>query len=201
MAFLTPHSSTIRSNETPEQKTRRSKVGETPETWKDNSAKRSQKDIDARWAIKNKERRYGYKNHIKASVESKIIEKYEVTPASVHDSQAMEHLIEDEDAGKTIYADSAYSGRAIAHELAKKNITNEIHEKGCGGRPLTEKQKKDNRRKSKTRARIEHIFGFIQNSMGGGFIRSVGIQRAEANIGLMNITYNIFRSLQLQRSG
>lgn len=76
-------------------------------------------------------------------------------------------------------------------------MINHIHEKGYRNTPLTEEQKESNRIKSKVRARIEHIFGFIENSMNGSFIRTIGIKRATAVVGLMNLTYNMFRYLQL----
>lgn len=66
------------------------KDGETPEEWLADTPKAkhrlAQKDVDARWTIKNKELHYGYKGHAKVDAESKIITDYEVTPASVHDS-------------------------------------------------------------------------------------------------------------------
>jgi IS5 family transposase len=58
---------------------------------------------------------------------------------------------------------------------------------------MTRQQEKDNKKKSKTRSRIEHIFGFMTNSMNGIRIRSIGFARAEFNIGLMNLTYNMSR--------
>ncbi|MHB1686760.1 MAG: hypothetical protein ACYCVH_05230 [Ignavibacteriaceae bacterium] len=62
---------------------------------------------------------------------------------------------------------------------------------------MTEEQKQNNRIKSKTRSRVEHVFGFIEKSMKGSFIRTIGIKRATAVIGLMNLTYNLFRYIHL----
>jgi len=76
-------------------------------------------------------------------------------------------------------------------------MKNQIHEKGYKNNPLTEEQKQSNRIKSKTRVRVEHIFGFIENSMHGSFIRTIGIKRATTVVGLMNLTYNIFRAIQV----
>lgn len=173
------------------------KKAEIPKKWKENENKLRQKDVDARWTIKNKEKHYGYKNHIKTDSKKKIITKYEVTDASVHDSQVIENLITKKDRGTLFYGDSAYSGKPIAELLSKNNIKNRIHEKGYRGHPLTEKQKASNKAKSKIRARVEHIFGFIENSMNGAFLKSIGGPRAEGNIGLINITYNLFRYCQL----
>jgi hypothetical protein len=72
-----------------------------------------------------------------------------------------------------------------------------MHEKGYRDNHLTEKQKQDNKSKSKIRARVEHVFGCIKTSMKGSFIRCIGIKRAEVIIGLMNLCYNIVRYVQL----
>tara|TARA_R110000782_G_scaffold237188_1_gene323662 strand:+ start:424774 stop:424935 length:162 start_codon:yes stop_codon:yes gene_type:complete len=41
-------------------------------------------------------------------------------------------------------------------------MKNKIHEKGYRNKPLTDEQKENNTEKSKTRARVEHVFGFIK---------------------------------------
>ena len=70
--------------------------GKVPKKWllKKNVHKRAQKDTDARWMTKNKVRHYGYKDHIKIDKKSKIITKYRVTNAAVHDSQELKNLID-----------------------------------------------------------------------------------------------------------
>ena len=175
------------------------KEGGTPEDWKgeENKHKLPQKDVDARWTKKNNETFYGYKDHIKADAKSKLITKYEVTDASVHDSQVLEQILGPADADKPLYADSAYADQ---DEIIKSSqVESRIHEKGYRNNPLTDAQKAANREKSKVRARVEHIFGFIENSMGGSRLRSIGKTRAKATIGLMNLTYNMFRALQITR--
>ena len=52
--------------------------------------------------------------------------------------------------------------------------------------------------KSRTRVRVEHLFGFVENSMNGSFVRTIGFTRAKAKIGMMNLTYNICRYVQLK---
>lgn len=74
-----------------------------------------------------------------------------------------------------------------------------MHEKGYRNKPLTEEQKTSNHEKSKTRARVEHIFGFMEQSMNGLCLKSVGIKRATGIIGLINLTYNLFRYEQVVR--
>lgn len=177
------------------------KEGNIPEDWEKtkNKNKLAKKDTDARWTKKRNETHYGYKNHTKVSSKSKLIKKYTVTDAGVHDSQELENLLDNTDKGKKLYGDSAYKSKEIDDLLDKLGIKNKIHEKGYRDHPLSEKQKKQNKKKSSVRVRVEHIFGFIENSMGGSFIRSIGKMRAAGIIGLMNLTYNMFRSEQLIR--
>ncbi len=175
------------------------KNGRIPEDWtsQDNAAKLAQKDTDARWAKKNNETHYGYKDHVKCDAESKLITAFGVTAASVHDSNMCLDLIDDED--EAVYADSAYSSTDIEEGLPEGCVSR-ICEKGVKNHPLTTEQMDANREKSKTRCRIEHVFGFMTNSLGGINIRSIGFDRAWVNIGLMNITYNLCRYAFLKRS-
>jgi IS5 family transposase len=80
-------------------------------------------------------------------------------------------------------------------------VVSQVHEKGYRNKPLTEKQKKSNRAKSKVRSRVEHVFGFMEQSMHGIELRSVGMVRATGTIGLINLTYNLFRYEQVLRLG
>ena len=174
------------------------KEGNTPEDWEkpENVHKLRQKDTDARWTKKNNERHYGYKDHVKADAESKLITHYAVTDAAVHDSQALIELLDKKD--KVLYADSAYSGNPIAERLPE-GIENQIHEKGYRNKPLSEEQKAENKRKSRIRVRIEHVFGYMTGSMQGITVRSIGIARARFNIGLTNLLYNLCRYEILSR--
>lgn len=174
------------------------KEGKVPEEWEkpENAHKLSQKDTDACWTKKNNERHYGYKDHVKVDVDSKLITGYTVTSANVHDSQALAELITEEDA--VLYADSAYTGEELLAKLPK-SVETRINEKGYRNHPLTPEQKENNRLKSKIRARVEHVFGFMTGSMNGITVRSIGIDRATFNIGLTNLVYNLCRYEILKR--
>jgi IS5 family transposase len=174
------------------------KNGEIPKSFEDNSNKKEQKDTDARWTQKNNVNYFGYKNHIKIDSKSKIITKYEVTSANVHDSQVIDNLLNEKDKGEEFYADSAYTGEKQVEVIDQKGMINCVHEKGYKGRPLTDEQKLSNTEKSRTRARVEHIFGFMETNMNQMYLQYIGFKRINASIGLMNLTYNMFRKIQLQ---
>ncbi len=177
------------------------KDGLGAELWNDNPHKKRHKDIDGRWTKKNNETFYGYKNHAKVDTKSKFIKKFVVTDASVHDSQALDILLDEKDEDQNLHADSAYTGEEQEKTIAKYKMKNKVNEKGYKNKPLTEDQKLNNNQKSKTRARVEHVFGFMEQSMNGLFVRSVGITRATGIIGLINLTYNLFRYEQTIRLG
>jgi IS5 family transposase len=205
--LITNHGSIIDASfvEVPRQRNNRDenatiKEGKTPEEWLDDPAKLRQKDTDARWTKKNDDTFYGYKDHVKVDTDSKLIKTYEVTDASVHDSQVVEQLLNESDAGTELHADSAYRSSEIEQTLKERRVISRVHEKAYRNQPLTETQIRCNRTKSRIRARVEHVFGYITNSMKGFRIRSIGILRARSIIGLINLAYNIVRSVQLQRA-
>lgn len=173
------------------------KEGKGDKLWQDEPHKKKQKDIDARWTKKNNINYYGYKNHAKVDQKSKIITGFVVTDASVHDSQVINNLLDVRDKGENFYADSAYTGPKQEEIIEEKAMINKVCEKGVKNKPLTEVQKESNREISKIRSRVEHIFGFMENSMNGMYFYSIGKKRISAAICLMNLTYNMFRKVQL----
>jgi transposase, IS5 family len=173
-------------------------AGDKPEA----QAKRRQKDTEARWTKKNDEKHYGYKNHLNADAGNKLIQSYSdsVTHAAVHDSQVFDELpdqtIDAAGSKRAVYADSAYRSEAQEQRLADAAMESQVCEKGARGKPLAEEQKLSNRMKSKVRARVEHVFG-AQAAMGGHVVGTIGLQRANVKIGLMNLVYNRKRWIQL----
>ncbi len=183
--------------EVPKQRNKREenqqlKEGTTPKEWKENLKKLAQKDRDARWTKKNQQSYYGYKNHTMVNSKSKLITGYSVTDASVHDSQAAPELIKKLPKESRLHADSAYNTEAISNSIRKRKIKAYICAKGYRNRPLTRSQIRTNRRFSKIRARVEHVYARM-HKFGGDYIRTIGIARAKVQIGLQNLTYNIDR--------
>ena len=175
------------------------KEGKPPEKWNETPNKKRQKDTDARWTKKNNENHYGYKNHAKVDNKHKLIDTYTTTDAAVHDSQALDDLLDEKDQGQDLWADSAYTGEAQENTIKKYKVNNKVHEKGTRNTPLTDQQKALNNEKSKTRARVEHVFGFMEQSMNKLYVRSIGMKRAIGFVGLVNLTYNLFRYEQIVR--
>ncbi|MDR1291751.1 MAG: transposase, partial [Planctomycetaceae bacterium] len=170
-------------------------------------AVRAQTDFDARYTRKNNEKHYGYKNHVKANSDTKIITDYKVTNASVHDSVPVLELVpeqaeKDENDKKyrqPLFADSAYKSKKIDTKLQQRGFDVQINERSYRNHPLTDEQKANNKLKSKTRSRIEHIFGAQKMRMGKEILRTIGIIRAKFQIGMRNLVYNMSRLVSLKR--
>ena len=175
------------------------KNGDVPEDWKDKPAKRSQKDTDARWTKKHGKSHYGFKNHVNADRKHKLVRRYHVSDAAQHDSQAVDHLLTQGNTGAGVWADAAYRAEEMEAKLRARGLKSHIHRKGKRGQPLTEQAKLSNRTKSSVRVRVEHIFGAQTNDMGGTLVRTIGLVRAKAKIGMKNLAYNMRRLVQLRR--
>ena len=90
---------------------------------------------------------------------------------------------------------SAAGGRQ--DKLEQRGLKSRIHRKAHRNRPPTKREQQGNKTRSKVRARVEHVFGAQTNDMGGTLVRSIGIVRAKARIGLKNLAYNMRRAVQL----
>lgn len=189
----------------PRQRNRREenkkiKEGKGKELFNDNPHKKCHKDIDARWVKKRGERFYGYKDNVEICNKTKLIRNYTVCAANRHDSKETERVLTEppkEAHGEPAWLDAGYAG--MEDVVRAKHMTPIICEKGKKGHPLTDEQKEHNRQKSKVRSRVEHVFGFMEQTMGGLVFRGVGMVRAKANIALTNLVYNMCRLVQIKK--
>lgn len=160
----------------------------------DPGPKRAHKDIDARWTKKGGQHHYGYKNHINIDRATKLIAAHATTPAHIHDSQTLDAVLRAQDeGGKQVWADSAYRSDEQELRLEESKHESRIHERAYRNKRLCEAQEQRNKEKSRIRARVEHVFGAMENDMGGIFLRTIGAARARLGVGLMNLTYNLKR--------
>jgi IS5 family transposase len=173
------------------------KDGKVPEGWSDK--KKAHKDTDARWTKKNGVAFYGYKNHANVDRKHKLIRRYTVTDASVHDSQELDNVLDPHNDCQDTWADSAYRSEEQEARLKDRGCTSHIHERAYRNKPLTPEQEAANTERSRVRVRVEHVFGHIETAMNGCYVRTIGIARATAKIGLENLAYNISRFAFLVR--
>ena len=179
------------------------KNGIIPDRFVDDPNVGSHKDTDASYAKKNNTTYYGFKNHVIINAETKLIEDYTTTTASVHDSKVCLDLAPPEAAfeGQEFFGDAAYVGsesNPIKPDLKERGFDPQISEKGVRNNPLTPLQRFCNGVKSMVRCRIEHVFGEQKKRMGNEILRTIGGERARFWIGMRNIVSNMCRAVILQ---
>ena len=81
----------------------------------------------------------------------------------------------------------------LLETLKEDGYRGHIQRKGCRYKKLTQPQIEANHKPSKTRSRVEHIFGIQKMRAGNLIIPTIGIARTKAKIGLRNLAYNIDR--------
>jgi IS5 family transposase len=177
------------------------KEGKNPECITKNEHRRVQKDVDARWTMKDKKTYYGYKNHINVDVKNKLIRKFTVTSASAPDIKSFEELLDEKNTSNKTWADSAYYSEQMEKRLEELGFASRVIRRHKNHYPEWSEQGRENARRSKIRKRVEHVFGFMTNSMNQMVIRTIGITRAKTKICLMNLVYNLCRFEQIERLG
>ena len=177
--------------------------------------KAAHKDIDARWTLKRgriknspegdaSERvahgllipAFGYKSHINVDRRHKLIRTWTVTHAAAHDGARLPELLDPDAFGSGVWADTAYRSHKNEAIIAKAGWVSKIHFRRARGKPLLPAHQAANRARSKVRGLVEHVFAEQKERMGL-FVRTVGLGRAKAKIGLANIAYNIKRCVFL----
>ena len=129
----------------------------------------------------------------------KLIRRYDVSDAAVHDSQKLDALLNKANRSADVFADSAYRSAEAEARLKARGFRSRILVRATRNHPLSRRQEEANRKKSKIRVRIEHVFGAQEASAGSRLVRTIGIVRARAKIGLQNLVYNVRRLVTLER--
>lgn len=179
------------------QENGRLRQGDVPEDWSD--AKRRQKDVDASWTKKNGKSHFGYKLSVNVDGRYKLIRRVETDTARVHDSRHAKGLLDERNTARVVYADKAYSSQALRAELKDRGLRDGILKRAGKSKALTQRDEQRNRRLSRMRCRVEHVFAGIEQ-MGGKMVRTIGRTRAGLAMTMMALCYNIKRLVCLQRT-
>ena len=185
------------------------KSGGIPENWRKHPRKLAQKDRDARWVVKYTKAKsdpakpdtkrvdiavplFGYKDHISIDREHGFIRNYAVTDASRYDGYELSNVLDKDNTASDVWADTAYGSKKNRKMLEDRSLKANIHTRKPKGKPMSERARKANSRRSKIRAFVEHPFAHLKGPMRL-FIRTIGIERAKTKIGMANLAYNFRR--------
>jgi len=184
------------------------KAGRIPMGWKDKPAKLRQKDRDARWTVKYTKAKpladgsmpavdlavpaFGYKNHVSIDRGFGFIRGWTASDAAAHDGARLEAVLDVTNTASDVWADTAYRSAKNEAMLAARGFVSRLHRKKPKGRPMPERTRRANGRKSKVRSAVEHVFAH-QKGLMALKVRTIGLARATVKIGLANLAYNMRR--------
>jgi IS5 family transposase len=154
------------------------------------------RDPEMHQTRKGKQWHFGMKAHIGVDSSTKLIHSVVATPANVHDSQVLPHLLHGKET--RVWGDSAYTGQGDVIRGRAPRARDFTHKKAMRGRPLTDKERSTNRTKSRVRARVEHPFLVFKRIFGFCKVRYRGLAKNANRLfvvcGLTNI-YMVRRRL------
>jgi len=184
------------------------KGGGTPAEWK--PARRAQIDRDGRWTLKRGRKRetppseghqrqpeiavpmFGYKNHIGIDREHGFLRRYTVTHAARYDGSQLGAVLDRDNTASDVWADTAYRSAANLALLERRGLKPQFQRKKPRGRKMPAHIARGNATRARVRSRVEHVFA-AQKCRLHLIVRTVGMVRARAKIGLANLAYNFTR--------
>jgi IS5 family transposase len=104
--------------------------------------------------------------------------KGKVTDGARFDGRMHRDVVTGDNTASDVWADTAYRSQTNEKWLKAQGRVSRIHRKKPGGKPMPDHVRRGNAKKSKVRARVEHVFARQKDQMGL-FIRTIGIKRAE----------------------
>ena len=189
------------------------KGGGIPPDWQAKPRKLAQKDRDARWTLKRgrKKKRpdgsamveiatpvFGYKAHINTDRRHGFVRRWSVTDAARYDGRELGILLDKDNTGSEIWADTAYRSQKNEKKIARAGLVSKVHFRKPPGKALPAHHERANATRSKVRCAVEHPFAEMKSRMGL-FVRTIGIDRATARIGMANIAFNMKRLVFWER--
>jgi len=134
---------------------------QAPSSTKNKDKKR---DPDMRSTRKNNQYYFGFKIHIGTDINSNAIHSATVTPANEADVNELPKLLRKDD--KIVFADAGYTSDTYKREARSLGMSWKVNDKRKPKKNMSSSQKKQNRKNSQIRARVEHCFRVIKCQFG-----------------------------------
>lgn len=147
------------------------------------------RDPDMHSTRKNNQYFFGMKIHIGTDVNSNAIHSATVTAANVADITELPNLLRAED--KVIFADAGYTSDSYKRGSRALGLSWKVNDKRKVKKNMSSTQKKQNRKNSGVRARVEHCFRVVKCQFGYQKVRYKGLEKNRVQVfsllGLANL--------------
>ena len=152
-------------------------------------------DQEAKWVKKGNKLQYGYKRHYLAAGQSGLVLAVHTTAANAHESQHLRACLSQVNLpqGSRLLADKGYCSQANEALLGHSGLRIGIQRKASRNRPLSVWEKRYNILISRSRYKIERVFGSIKRWFGRLEERYVGLAKTHGQHVLEAIAYNLYR--------
>jgi transposase, IS5 family len=136
---------------------------------------RRERDPEMKQTRKGNQWHFGMKLHVGSDAKTGLVHSATVTSANVHDKHALPQLLHGQE--RRVYGDRGYQGQRAAIRAAApqaRDFTNRRVRKAAG---IDEVERLRNRTKSRTRARVEHVFHVVKRLWGFTKVRYRGLAK------------------------
>jgi len=118
---------------------------------------------------------FGMKAHVAVDARHKLIHRVVATSGNVHDSKVLPQLLHGKETA--VWGDAAYSGQGQVIEQHAPWAQDFTQHRGRAYKYLGQMQREINRKRSKVRARVEHVIGVIKRIFGFAKVRYRGLAK------------------------
>jgi len=130
------------------------------------------------------------KVHIGVDKDTKLVHSLVTTPANIHDSRTVSGLLHGNE--EAVWGDSAYMGKTEEINGKAPNAVDNTHKRATKNRKLTEEEKIRNKMLSRTRVRVEHVFGVAKNIFGFVKVRYKGLAKNTSFVYVLFALSNLY---------
>lgn len=182
--------------EEPEQEAVSTAVAAVDEVDERSAAQQRQLDKAAKWVKRHGRSEHGYKAHVVMDAEFKLLQAVVATAANVHDSKVALGVLEKVPRGHKVYGDRGYDSAPLRSALQARGLEPRIaaRSRQSNETRVAKAERIDtNQLITKTRVRVEHSFATMKHNMACRLHRGIGLARAQSEIGLTCLVYNMVR--------
>ncbi|MGR4868236.1 IS5 family transposase [Variovorax sp. LARHSF232] len=133
------------------------------------------RDPEMKQSKKGNQWYFGMKAHVAVDARHKLIHRVVATSGNVHDGKVLPQLLHGKETA--VWGDAAYAGQGqviAQHAPWAQDFT---QHRGRAYKYLSPMQREINRRRSKVRARVEHVIGVIKRIFGFAKVRYRGLAK------------------------
>ena len=147
-------------------------------------------DRDGTFAVKNGQVHYGYKDHVKTDTDYHLIRDYDISTASLHDSEV--NLVEEDDSAA--WRDKGYFGKPLPESVKDYTM-----KRGTKSRKLNGGEQLRNKAISRVRAPGERPFSVVKRTFHNDRTNVKTLERVIVKEMFKFFAYNLYQLVTLER--